>query len=89
MAPFLDPRLVVEPTIPSEMWEKKQDVHAPTPCSTNATIALRSRVGVFSRCHQRRWVSNFTMRTARNKSSIDTDSVHSQSNIFIKDRKTT
>ena len=42
MAPFLDPRLVVEPTFPSEMWEKKQDVHAPTPCSTNATIALSS-----------------------------------------------
>lgn len=48
MAPFLDPRLVVEPTFPSEMWEKKQDVHAPTPCSTNATIALRSRVGLSS-----------------------------------------
>lgn len=48
MAPFLDPRLVVEPTFPSEIWEKKQDVHAPTPCSTNATIALRSRVGLSS-----------------------------------------
>lgn len=48
MAPFLDPRLVVEPTFPSEMWGKKQDVHAPTPCSTNATIALRSRVRLSS-----------------------------------------
>lgn len=48
MAPLLDPRLVVEPTFPSEIWEKKNDVHAPTPCSTNATIALRSRVGLSS-----------------------------------------
>lgn len=39
MTPFLDPRQNVG---------KKKDAHAPTPCSTNATIALRSRVGLSS-----------------------------------------